>query len=177
MTNLDFPGDSSLIMGILVADTIAYNNHDLSNHMRGLSDDDLRMIASHIVGCESANLAMTNLFEDIGGAPRSEATWWVSHVLPAIKKEVARRQRPVRPPSGNSPISKMKALDVYATASKFTKLQKAGPGKFKGCCPIHKEKTPSFYVYEDTQTWHCFGACGRGGDVPDLVRAIRVRGT
>nr|DAR10295.1 MAG TPA: DNA primase [Caudoviricetes sp.] len=38
--------------------------------------------------------------------------------------------------------------------------------KGKCCCPLHKEKTPSFGVYEDK--FHCFG-CGAGGDIFDFV--------
>ncbi|MDE2030035.1 MAG: DNA primase, partial [Alphaproteobacteria bacterium] len=36
--------------------------------------------------------------------------------------------------------------------------------EFKGCCPFHNEKTPSFYVNDDKQFYHCFG-CGAHGDV------------
>ena len=42
------------------------------------------------------------------------------------------------------------------------KLTRAGR-EFKGCCPFHKEKTPSFYVNDDKQFYHCFG-CGAHGD-------------
>ncbi len=42
------------------------------------------------------------------------------------------------------------------------RLTRAGR-EFKGCCPFHKEKTPSFYVNDDKQFFHCFG-CGAHGD-------------
>src|SRR3982751_3539875 len=42
------------------------------------------------------------------------------------------------------------------------KLVRAGR-EFKGCCPFHKEKSPSFYVNDDKQFYHCFG-CGAHGD-------------
>jgi DNA primase len=43
------------------------------------------------------------------------------------------------------------------------KLTRAGR-EWKGCCPFHNEKTPSFYINEDKGFYHCFG-CGAHGDV------------
>lgn len=40
------------------------------------------------------------------------------------------------------------------------------------CCPIHKEKTPSFAWYPEKNKWHCYGACGIGGDSIDLYKLI-----
>ncbi|MBA2278453.1 MAG: DNA primase [Chloroflexia bacterium] len=42
-------------------------------------------------------------------------------------------------------------------------LKKTGR-TFKGLCPFHQEKTPSFIVFPDSQNFHCFG-CGKGGDI------------
>jgi DNA primase len=42
-------------------------------------------------------------------------------------------------------------------------LKKAGRS-FKGLCPFHQEKSPSFVVFPDSQNFHCFG-CGKGGDL------------
>ncbi|HUS17434.1 MAG TPA: CHC2 zinc finger domain-containing protein, partial [Chloroflexia bacterium] len=44
-----------------------------------------------------------------------------------------------------------------------TPLQRSGRN-FKGLCPFHGEKTPSFVVFPETQSYHCFG-CGANGDV------------
>ena len=43
-------------------------------------------------------------------------------------------------------------------------LKRAGGTSFKGLCPFHQEKTPSFHVDTARQAFHCFG-CGKGGDV------------
>jgi len=40
---------------------------------------------------------------------------------------------------------------------------------FEACCPFHEEKTPSFKVDPTKGTWHCYGACGDGGDVISFV--------
>ncbi len=55
-------------------------------------------------------------------------------------------------------------IDIVELISGYVPLKKAGRN-YKGLCPFHAEKTPSFVVFPDTQTWHCFGACGTGGDV------------
>lgn len=61
--------------------------------------------------------------------------------------------------------SRLEILDVVGQS---VQLKKAGR-IYKGLCPFHSEKTPSFIVYPEQGTWHCFGACGTGGDVFTFV--------
>jgi DNA primase len=56
--------------------------------------------------------------------------------------------------------SKLPVLDVVGET---VALKRAGSA-FKGLCPFHAEKTPSFVVSPERETWHCFG-CGEGGDI------------
>jgi DNA primase len=56
-------------------------------------------------------------------------------------------------------------IPVAAVIGRTVRLARSGR-QWKGCCPFHGEKTPSFYVYEDG--FHCFG-CGAHGDVITFV--------
>lgn len=39
----------------------------------------------------------------------------------------------------------------------------------KICCPFHHEDTPSMHIYEDTESWYCWGSCQEGGDVVEFI--------
>jgi DNA primase len=55
------------------------------------------------------------------------------------------------------------ASDIVEIIGQYVALKRGGRN-FKGLCPFHQEKTPSFTVHPEKQIFHCFG-CGAGGDV------------
>jgi DNA primase len=67
------------------------------------------------------------------------------------------------------------AADIAHVIGEVVKLQPAGPNRFKGLCPFHNEKTPSFNVDRAKQFYYCFG-CHKGGDVFQFVQEMEGGG-
>ena len=68
-----------------------------------------------------------------------------------------------------STIDEVKSrVDIVDLVSEHVALKRAGRN-FSGLCPFHTERTPSFSVSPERQTWHCFGACATGGDIFSFV--------
>ena len=75
--------------------------------------------------------------------------------------------------------------DIVTVIQDYVSLKKTG-ATYKGLCPFHSEKTPSFHVNRDKGFFHCFG-CGVGGDIfkflelhdkmdfPDAVKQLAQR--
>jgi DNA primase len=60
------------------------------------------------------------------------------------------------------------SVDIVEVVTRYVALKRAG-ASFKGLCPFHQEKTPSFHVHPARQTFKCFG-CGAGGDVFTFIQ-------
>ena len=60
--------------------------------------------------------------------------------------------------------------DIVELVGSYVQLKRKGR-LYGGLCPFHSEKTPSFYVYPDTQSFYCFG-CGAGGDAISFAKKI-----
>ena len=60
--------------------------------------------------------------------------------------------------------------DIEDVISTYVTLKKRG-STYVGLCPFHNEKTPSFTVYPETQSFYCFG-CGAGGDAIGFMKKI-----
>jgi DNA primase len=64
--------------------------------------------------------------------------------------------------------------NIVDVVRRYVELKRAGTGSWKGLCPFHAEKTPSFHVHEQRQFFHCFG-CGEKGDVFSFLVKIDQR--
>jgi DNA primase len=64
------------------------------------------------------------------------------------------------------------SIDIVKVAGEYVRLKRLGAtANYKGLCPFHQEKTPSFNVNQTRQFYKCFG-CGVGGDVIKFVQEI-----
>jgi DNA primase len=61
--------------------------------------------------------------------------------------------------------------DIVDVVSGYSRLKKAGVNTYKGLCPFHSEKTPSFTLDSAKGLWHCFG-CGEGGNIYHFVQKV-----
>ena len=61
-------------------------------------------------------------------------------------------------------------VDIVEIVRDYVSLTKSG-ANYKGLCPFHREKTPSFMVHQSKGIYHCFG-CGEGGDAVSFLRKI-----
>ena len=68
----------------------------------------------------------------------------------------------------NSPVDKIKEkLSIVDVISSYISIEQSGKN-YKARCPFHNEKTPSFFISIDRNTYYCFG-CGVKGDIFSFV--------
>ncbi len=128
-----------------------------------MADEEVRYLVAFIEGMQGADW----------GVPPDPGNFWYTEVLPQLRKGLTPKPMFHSQYVGPDEFQSAKAnTDIVEFATRFTELNPAGSGKVKGLCPLHAEKTASFYIYAETQRFHCYGACGRGGDVIELGRLL-----
>jgi DNA primase len=79
--------------------------------------------------------------------------------------------QPTESGRGRQTVDEIKEkVSIVDIVSRYVTLSPGGRN-LRGCCPLHGEKTPSFYVSPDDGYWKCFG-CGKGGDVIKFIEEI-----
>ena len=69
-----------------------------------------------------------------------------------------------------TPIDEIKSkLDILDVVQPYAPTLRKSGNTYKANCPFHTERTPSFVVSPERQSWRCFGACATGGDIFGFV--------
>src|SRR6266404_5272928 len=128
-----------------------------------------------------AKLAMKTMIDNLFISWKPVRRWLN---LASLQRANERKIKPVIPSETIEQIAA--ANDIVEVIGTYFPLKRAG-ANFKALCPFHQEKTPSFTVSPQRQTFHCFG-CGVGGsvfrfvmdyehiDFPSAVRKLAARG-
>jgi len=69
-------------------------------------------------------------------------------------------------PESKYDIEKIKGFPIFDLIGQFTIIRNGN-----AICPIHRERTASLHIYEDTNSWFCFG-CNKGGSVIDFMMEL-----
>lgn len=92
---------------------------------------------------------------------------WIKDELETAYQELRKLSKPNKPQGRIDSFDIKARTDITELISTYVALKKSGR-TFTGLCPFHAEKSPSFTVYPETQSWYCF-SCNRGGDVIDFI--------
>lgn len=95
---------------------------------------------------------------------------WIRYWLNLWSKINKDYTPPVRPNHQFSDIEIQRAK-MYPIERLYKGNLRNSGKRFVGLCPFHKERTPSFYIFENN-TWHCFGACSTGGDAINFAMKL-----
>src|SRR5579883_3373754 len=119
----------------------------------------LQLERSHVRLCRSVH----------GGRPRLPCHYCVvSNAIRHIRSVVESSADRSMATDAQTPIERIKQkLDIVDEIGAVVSLKKSGKA-YKGLCPFHGERTPSFYVFPDNGTYHCFG-CHEYGDIFTFV--------
>src|SRR5260221_526911 len=180
---------------VKIADSLAYLNHDIDDAIRAgvMSVDELPARANEVFGQTSGSRItafVTDVVDFNWRVATGEGNTWREAVgngiaigigppVPEGVDELHRHSAPhfrgrgvLRSPARDRPVSSVtdeikSRVDLVELIGRTVRLKRVG-SQYSGLCPFHVEKTPSFYVRPQTQSWHCFG-CNKSGTAFDWL--------
>lgn len=135
--------------------TKQYTEDELTELIR--IDDDFRALAR-----EEEIKHRERLWDEL---PKTQQGW--SKVFPEIKhlvKSVSWKQKKF-----NEQLEVARAVSLELVVEQYVDLRQSGAYRLVGLCPLHDEKTPSFFVYINDNHYYCFG-CHEYGDVIKFIK-------
>jgi len=127
----------------------------------------MEIIAQEPAGCQT--LAFPRVLVYNGN--RTDVRIGPGHLAPGERKWGLRADGSGSGTLSRQEIDSLKAgVRIEDLAARYVPSLRRVGERWVGLCPFHDDTQPSFNVWPDSQSWYCFGACRRGGDVVDLVR-------
>jgi hypothetical protein len=152
-----------------MSDPIIFSAHDIDYLVLHFSDEQLQ----HEL--KKARLDL-NTAKSMG--TESEQAYYADYIeAVTMALEIVRSNRPV--PAVSEAKNKNRLadpqdikgrLDIVDVIGHYLQLKKSGK-YFTACCPFHEEKSPSFFVYPEQKTYHCYG-CQKHGDIFSFIQEI-----
>lgn len=107
------------------------------------------------------------------GKSRKQDEWFIEDQLDELQNKLTKLQKQLHylssPTTKNDiPIEELKKIPIETVLPQGLIKEYSQNNRTKYKCPLHNEKTASFVIYKDTNSFHCFG-CGKGGSIIDLV--------
>lgn len=99
--------------------------------------------------------------------PKTQQGWL--EVFPEAKhlvKPVSRKQKKF-----DEQLEEARSVDLESVVEQYVDLRRSGTYRMVGLCPLHSEKTPSFFVYTSDNHYYCFG-CHEHGDVIKFISHV-----
>ncbi len=150
--------------GIVVTLVATKSDYSLKQNIRNLSKDDKELLAEFIAEIETDN------------------KFWHGRIKPMLVNANRSSQSEFGSSARTSQHSKFQEIKknlppLVQLVERYAPLKKAGHDKLKAMCPIgnHDRKSPSFTVYLETQSFHCFG-CKKSGDNISFIRLMTEAG-
>lgn len=136
-----------------------------------------RRLAMNIAAdCPGVRRLKVGQFKDPSDAYLAQPEAFANLIRKAMRQAPIIRafRRPIPRPRPPRPSRNGDDFDIMAAVGPYTQLRRAG-SQWKGLCPFHEERHPSFYVDSEKNAWFCHGGCARGGGVKDFLELVGTR--
>ncbi len=144
--------------------------HYLAEYREELQLQRLRLLdAGNSSSVEYIELRLAELLEELSRRKRLIARYSHDPLVPVWPNDSGKKLGELA-----QELKRLWPLHRFCKEMLLLELTRSG-NRYRACCPLHREETPSFVIYPDDH-YHCFG-CGAHGDIYDLIGTLYGKAT